>query len=120
MNGILLIDKPEGLTSAEVVRRVKKIVGGKVGHLGTLDPFATGVLPLCLGEATKVAQFLNQSDKRYEGVIRLGAATDTGDRTGTVIRTSPVPELDEDRLKGVSERFTGCRLQTPPQVLECH
>ena len=54
----------------------------KVGHLGTLDPFATGVLPLCLGEATKIAQFLNTADKRYEGVIRLGAATDTGDRTG--------------------------------------
>ena len=114
MNGILLIDKPGGLTSAEVVRRVKRIVGGKVGHLGTLDPFATGVLPLCLGEATKVAQFLNQSDKRYEGVIRLGSATDTGDRTGTVIRTSPVPDLDDDRLNDLAARFIGCRLQTPP------
>src|SRR5262249_54863870 len=68
MNGILLTEKPEGLTSADVVRRVKRRIGGKIGHLGTLDPFATGLLPLCCGEATKIAQFLNTADKAYEGV----------------------------------------------------
>lgn len=114
MNGILLMDKPEGLTSAEVVRRVKRRVGGKVGHLGTLDPFATGVLPLCLGEATKIAQFVSPLDKTYEGIIRLGTATDTGDRTGRVVRTSPVPQLSDELLAAVSHRFTGPYLQTPP------
>jgi tRNA pseudouridine55 synthase len=114
MNGLLIVDKPAGLTSAEVVRRVKARVGGKVGHLGTLDPFATGVLPLCIGEGTKIAQFLNTSDKRYEGFIRLGSATDTGDRTGVVVRTAPVPPLDEGRLVQVAERFTGEISQVPP------
>ena len=85
------------MTSAEVVRRVKRRVRVKVGHLGTLDPFATGLLPLCLGEATKIAQFLNTADKRYEGVIRLGWATDTGDRTGARVRDAAVPALARRR-----------------------
>jgi tRNA pseudouridine55 synthase len=114
MNGILLIDKPTGLTSAEVVRRVKRGSRVKVGHLGTLDPFATGLLPLCLGEATKIAQFLNTADKRYEGVIRLGSATDTGDRTGRPIRTAAVPDLAAADLDGLARRFSGELLQTPP------
>jgi tRNA pseudouridine55 synthase len=114
MNGILLIDKPDGITSAEVVRRVKRRVAVKVGHLGTLDPFATGLLPLCLGEATKIAQFLNAADKRYEGVIELGAATDTGDRTGTPVRTAAVPDLAAVDLVALARRFAGQQLQTPP------
>lgn len=114
MNGILLVDKPEGLTSAEVVRRVKRQARVKVGHLGTLDPFATGVLPLCLGEATKIAQFLSAADKDYEGVIRLGAATDTADRTGNVVRTAPVPPLDDGQLRVIAERFVGPYEQVPP------
>jgi tRNA pseudouridine55 synthase len=114
MNGLVLIDKPEGLTSAEVVRRVKRRLGGKVGHLGTLDPFATGLLPLCLGEATKIAQFLNTADKRYAGVIQLGAATDTGDRTGQTVDRAPVPDLAHIDLAALAGRFTGERLQTPP------
>ncbi len=114
MDGILIVDKPVGLTSAEVVRRVKRQLRVKVGHLGTLDPFATGVLPLCLGEATKIAQFLNSADKRYDGLIRLGAATDSGDRTGTVVRTAPVPALDAARLREVEQRFTGSYRQMPP------
>lgn len=114
MNGILLIDKPDGITSAEVVRRVKRRVAVKVGHLGTLDPFATGLLPLCLGEATKIAQFLNAADKRYEGLIELGAATDTGDRTGAPVRTAPVPDLAAVDLDALARRFAGPQLQTPP------
>ena len=114
MNGILLIDKPAGLTSAEVVRRVKRGVRVKVGHLGTLDPFATGLLPLCLGEATKIAQFLNTSDKRYAGVIQLGAATDTGDCTGRQIRVAAVPDLTAVDFAALAARLSGERLQTPP------
>ncbi len=114
MNGILIVDKPEAVTSAEVVRQVKRRLLAKVGHLGTLDPFATGVLPLCLGEATKIAQFLSTADKTYQGVIRLGAATDSGDRTGHIIRTAPVPELETERLREVERRFTGDTAQVPP------
>lgn len=114
MNGILLIDKPEGISSAEVVRRVKKRWRVKVGHLGTLDPFATGVLPLCLGAATRIAQFLNTAGKRYEGRIRLGEATDSGDRTGRVIRRADVPPVDDARLQDVARRFTGEISQVPP------
>jgi tRNA pseudouridine55 synthase len=114
MNGILLIDKPAGLTSADVVRRVKHDLRGKVGHLGTLDPFATGLLPLCLGEATKIAQFLNTADKRYEGIIQLGTATDTGDCTGQPVRETGVPDLAGIDLAAVASRFVGASLQTPP------
>ena len=114
MHGFLIVDKPEGVTSAEVVRRVKRQLQVKVGHLGTLDPFATGVLPLCLGEATKIAQFLNTADKQYEGLIRLGTATDTGDRTGKVIRTAAVPATDEIALRQITRQFTGDYLQVPP------
>lgn len=116
MNGILLIDKPDGLTSAEVVRRVKRLLprGAKVGHLGTLDPFATGLLPLCLGEGTKIAQFLNTADKRYSGLVQLGAATDTGDRTGAVVREAPVGPIDAAVLAEVCRCFTGEIRQRPP------
>ena len=114
MNGILIIDKPEGLTSAEVVRRVKRGLSVKVGHLGTLDPFASGVLPLCLGEGTKIAQFLNTANKTYVGAIRLGEATDTGDRTGAVVRTMPVPPLGPEELRAIEERFQGDCTQVPP------
>ena len=114
MHGLLIIDKPEGITSAEVVRRVKRRLHQKVGHLGTLDPFASGVLPLCIGDGTKIAQFLNTADKEYTGVIRLGSQTDTGDRTGAVTATAPVPQLAAGQLEGVAARFCGDQLQTPP------
>ncbi len=113
-DGILLIDKPEGITSAEVVRQVKRTLQVKVGHLGTLDPFASGVLPLCLGEGTKIAQFLNTADKSYAGLIRLGVRTDSGDRTGVEVERRPVPPLDEGRCAQVAGDFLGERLQTPP------
>lgn len=114
MNGILIVDKPTGMTSADVVRSIKRRVRVKVGHLGTLDPFASGLLPLCLGEATKIAQFLNAAGKTYEGTIQLGQATDTGDRTGTVTATAEVPLIDQPTLAAVAARFLGTTQQVPP------
>ena len=115
MTGVLLIDKPEGMTSAGVIRALKPRLGRiKVGHLGTLDPFASGLLPLCLGEATKVARYLLVEHKAYEGTIRLGTATDTLDRTGTPIDTAPVPAVAQAALDAVAARFTGRQQQVPP------
>ncbi|HVN85776.1 MAG TPA: tRNA pseudouridine(55) synthase TruB [Candidatus Binatia bacterium] len=114
MDGILIVDKPEGLTSADVVRLAKRATRVKVGHLGTLDPFATGVLPLCLGDGTKIAQFLSVADKRYTGVIQLGIQTDTGDRTGRVVRDAAVPTANTADLESLARRFCGDQLQTPP------
>lgn len=114
MNGLLIVDKLPGLTSADVVRQVKRRFRGKVGHLGTLDPFASGVLPLCLGEGTKVAQILTVTDKQYQGLISLGCRTDTGDPTGAVIEEQPVPHDITGRLEEVVQRLSGERLQTPP------
>jgi tRNA pseudouridine55 synthase len=113
-DGLLIIDKPIGMTSAEIVRIVKRCLQRKTGHLGTLDPFASGVLPICIGEATKIAQFLNAADKEYTGSIRLGRATDTGDPTGAVIAEAAVPPLEPAWLAQVAVQFCGERLQTPP------
>ena len=115
LNGVLLIDKPEGLTSADVVRVVKKSLRPqKIGHLGTLDPFASGLLPLCLGTATKIAQFLMAEHKAYTGTIRLGIETDTLDATGAITRTTPVPWHESDVLRDLERRFSGEYWQTPP------
>ncbi len=115
MNAIILVDKPAGISSAEVVRRIKaRVTPARVGHLGTLDPFATGVLPILVGEATKLAPFLEGTDKEYVGVIRLGAETDTLDCDGEVVRTAPVPALNAVRLAEVAARFTGEIEQVPP------
>src|SRR5438874_11644906 len=86
MDGALIIDKPAGMTSHDVVARVRKLIGERrVGHTGTLDPFATGVLVVLVGRATRLAQFLNNSEKEYEALIRFGYRTDTGDITGNQI-----------------------------------
>jgi len=115
VNGILLIDKPDGMTSAAVVQAVKHRLGEeKVGHLGTLDPFATGLLPVCLGTGTKISQFLMVERKAYSGTIRLGVETDTFDSTGMVIKTSPIPPTDEATLRKLEAQFTGEQWQTPP------
>lgn len=115
MNGVIVIDKPGGITSAEVVRRIKRLVKpARVGHLGTLDPFATGVLPILVGEATKLASFMEGGDKRYCGTIRLGAETDTLDRDGTVVRTAPLPALNEQSIAAAARKFTGSISQVPP------
>ncbi len=115
MDGIILVDKPAGPSSAEIVRRIKgQVKPARVGHLGTLDPFATGVLPILLGEGTKLATFLQEGEKEYEGLIALGAETDTLDHSGTVVRTAAVPGLEPSRLREIAERFTGMIEQTPP------
>ena len=114
-DGLLLVDKPEHFSSAEVVRRVKRALRpSKIGHLGTLDPFATGLLPLCLGTATKLSQFLMSETKSYEGVIQLGVETDTLDPTGKVIKVAPVLDGYFSRLKTLATEFEGEYLQTPP------
>lgn len=115
MTGLLLVDKPEGVSSAGVIRALKARLGrAKVGHLGTLDPFASGLLPLCLGEATKVARYLLTEEKAYTGVICLGSATDTLDRTGAVQVTAPVPVLTPAAIDAIAARFHGRQEQVPP------
>lgn len=115
MTGVLLVDKPETMTSAGVIRALKPRLGRtKVGHVGTLDPFASGLLPLCLGEATKVARYLVIERKAYTGIVRLGVATDTLDRTGVALERAPVPPLDAAAVAAVAARFTGSQSQVPP------
>lgn len=115
LHGLLLVDKPEGLTSAGVVARVKRMLGQrKVGHLGTLDPFATGLLPICIGEGTKIAPFLVDDEKRYVGEIVLGITTDTLDRTGTVVEAQIVPPFSSATLAAALGGLRGDILQTPP------
>ena len=115
MNVILLVDKPAGISSAEVVRRVKfRVKPARVGHLGTLDPFATGLLPVMTGEATKLAPFIDGGDKEYAGVIRLGVETDTLDRDGAEVRRANVPVIPAEKLAEVAAQFTGAIEQVPP------
>ena len=115
LDGILLIDKPAGPASAEVVRILKKALRAKkIGHLGTLDPFASGLLPLCLGAGTKLSQFLMAERKSYAGTLQLGVETDTLDCTGTVTRTVPIPDYTPALLKKLEQRFVGAYWQTPP------
>jgi tRNA pseudouridine55 synthase len=115
LSGILVVDKPKGLTSFDVVRQVRRALKGlKTGHTGTLDPMATGVLPLCLGEATKIAQFIIESDKTYEATIRLGSETDTYDAEGSIIREAPVPHLTRELIEQIFSKFTGPLAQIPP------
>jgi len=115
MNAVIVIDKPAGLTSAEVVRRIKRSVKpARVGHLGTLDPFATGVLPILIGEATKLAPFLEGGDKRYAGLIKLGVETDTLDPDGSVVRTATVPLLNPQCVAAIERQFSGRLSQVPP------
>jgi tRNA pseudouridine55 synthase len=109
-----VVDKPAGLTSHDVVARVRHAVGGgKVGHAGTLDPFATGVLVVCLGRATRLAEWASAADKRYRAEIVLGVETDTYDLTGQVLATVPV-DLESDQVEAALARFVGETDQRPP------
>ena len=115
LHGILLIDKERGWTSHDVVARTRGITHQrKIGHTGTLDPMATGLLVLCLGDATRLIEYMTIHDKRYEGEITLGAATDTDDADGSVISTAAVPRLTADDLTGIASRFVGEHMQRPP------
>src|SRR5882724_10648652 len=122
MDGCFIIDKPVGLTSHDVVARVRKIVSERrVGHTGTLDPFATGVLVVLIGRATRLAQFLSGAEKEYEAVIRLGFATDTGDATGQRLEakrftaeTQRHTELHREEIESALASLRGEIEQTPP------
>ncbi len=115
VDGILLLDKPQGLTSNGALQRVKRILqAAKAGHTGALDPLATGVLPLCLGEATKVSQYLLESDKGYQTDIRFGIRTDTADAEGEVIAERPTDDLDETKVVNALSQFRGHIKQLPP------
>jgi tRNA pseudouridine55 synthase len=115
IDGLLLLNKPAGLTSNQALQRVKRLLNAKkAGHTGSLDPAATGMLPLCFGEATKVCAFLLDADKTYRVTARLGVATDTADAEGTEIGTADVPQLSADEWREILESFLGESLQVPP------
>ena len=115
MNGLLVLDKPSGLTSHDVVAIVRRATGEKsIGHLGTLDPMATGVLPLLLGKYTRLAQFFSQAEKHYEGHIRFGFATDTFDAEGTAVASRVPLERSLSELQELAARFKGEIDQVPP------
>src|SRR5437868_6697373 len=116
MNGALIIDKPAGMSSHDVVARVRKIIGERrVGHTGTLDPFATGVLVVLVGKATRLMQFLSGAEKEYEAVIRLGYATDSGDVTGVPLeRTLATEQISREEIENAIQSLRGETDQTPP------
>ena len=115
MNGVLIIDKPGGLTSHDVVNRVRRIIGQRsVGHLGTLDPLATGVLPVVFGTLTRLAQFYSNSEKSYEGTIRFGFATDTYDAEGDPVGPQRPVTASLEELRHAAQQFRGNVEQTPP------
>lgn len=115
MNGVLVVDKPKGPTSSDVVQIVRRALKvKKAGHTGTLDPMATGVLPLCLGDATRIAQVLTDGNKAYDATLKLGVTTDTLDAEGAVLQTRAVPALTRERLEQVFSAFRGALMQTPP------
>ena len=115
MNGVLIVDKPRGMTSHDVVNCVRRILRQRsVGHLGTLDPSATGVLPIVVGHFTRLAQFYTDADKKYEGVIRFGFATDTYDADGEATSPTQTVILNEEDVRQLAAEFCGVIEQTPP------
>lgn len=115
VDGILLLDKPQGLTSNAALQRVKRLLqAAKAGHTGALDPLATGVLPLCFGEATKVSQYLLESDKGYQTDVRFGIRTDTADSEGEVIAERSADDIDETKVVNALSQFRGHIEQLPP------
>lgn len=120
VSGVLLIDKPQGMSSQQVVSKVKYLLKSdvhdskKAGHTGTLDPMATGLLPICLGEATKFSHYQLDAIKSYQAIIKLGEQTDTGDAEGEIIATIPVPNVTQAMLQSVTEQFLGEIMQVPP------
>ncbi len=114
VHGVLLLDKPAGMSSTQALAKAKWLLNAeKAGHTGTLDPFATGLLPLCFGEATKFAQDLLEADKTYEATVQLGQATSTGDTEGEVLESRPV-DVSREQVEAVLDTFRGPILQVPP------
>lgn len=119
--GVLVIDKPGGMTSFSVVNRIRRHIGvKKVGHTGTLDPMATGVLVICAGAATRLVPYLMAESKEYEAVAKLGEARDTDDADGEVTATAPLPEPDRAKMLAIMERWTGLVSQRPPDYSALH
>ena len=115
IDGILLLDKPSGLTSNRALQTVKRLYQAqKAGHTGSLDPAATGMLPICLGQATKISRYLLAAKKSYQVVAQFGVATDTADADGAIVATGPVPELGRTQLEAVLHRLIGDMAQIPP------
>ncbi|MGZ8185291.1 MAG: tRNA pseudouridine(55) synthase TruB [Methylobacter sp.] len=115
IHGILLLDKRPGVSSNKALQEVRRLLNAnKAGHTGSLDPLATGLLPLCFGEATKISAIMLEDNKRYQVVVQLGIMTDTGDMEGIVIETKPVPALSLDDIEACLKRFTGEMDQVPP------
>ena len=114
-HGFLVIDKPEGITSHDVVHRLRRLLGfRRIGHLGTLDPLATGVLPLAIGKATRLIQYLEHDPKVYTGRMRLGFATSTYDREGEPLSEAIVPQVSPETILEAAQAMTGPQLQVPP------
>ena len=115
MNGVIVVDKPKGITSNKILGKVKKILNiKKAGYTGTLDPFATGVLPICLNEATKLIPYLNEDYKEYIGIIKLGIETDTLDETGNILNNKTVGKIEESDILTCLYSFKGSISQIPP------
>ncbi|MFO7963892.1 MAG: tRNA pseudouridine(55) synthase TruB [Desulfobacterales bacterium] len=115
LNGVLVVDKPENISSAGAVGILKRMLKAKkIGHTGTLDPFATGVLVCCINKATRLAKFFLKSNKTYEAVLVLGASTDTQDRTGRIVATSNEPDVTPEMIQDAFNRFVGPIHQRPP------
>lgn len=115
IDGVLLLDKPAGISSNDALIRAKRIMNAKkAGHTGTLDPFATGLLPICFGEATKFSQDLLDADKTYETVVHLGISTTTGDTEGEVLKTSEAVLFSQDEIESALAMFRGDIFQIPP------
>ena len=113
--GLVLVDKPMGWTSRKAGAVVSKSIGiRKIGHLGTLDPFATGLLPLCVGRGTRLSHFLDQSIKGYEAELQLGVETDSADCDGAIVATQDVPSFTDEDLAQLALRFVGEIKQVPP------
>src|SRR5436305_2807447 len=117
LDGAIVIDKPSGPTSHDVVDAIRRRFGiKKVGHCGTLDPNATGLLIIVLGKATKLSERLMSDDKVYEGTIKFGESTDSFDSDGELVSSLPVPPITVDELNKLAEEFVGDLMQTPPMV----
>lgn len=114
MDGIIVINKPKGCTSHDIVYKVKKITKNKVGHTGTLDPMATGVLPLLIGKGTLCSKYLINHDKIYQAKIQLGQKTDTADAEGKIIEEQQVEDLNQEKIQEILKTFVGKQEQNPP------